>query len=78
MAKPITVVSFDVKVYGIGWFNSKVSTEYHFDNIQPTREQIAEKCGDFQEVTHMRMLKRTVTIERVKIPKARCDNEQNF
>lgn len=70
MAKPITIVSFEVKVYGLAWAGYKASTTYHFNTIQPTREQIAEKCGDFQHVTHMRMLKRTVTLERVKIAKA--------
>jgi hypothetical protein len=59
-----TYESYTAVVNGIAWAGYKASCEYHFSH-HPTRAEVIAKSGDFQEVTRVKIIKRTVTIERV-------------
>ena len=56
------------RVWGRVWAGYKASTEYDFPgDTTPNRKQILQRAGDFQSVTRISVVKRTVTIERVKV-----------
>jgi hypothetical protein len=57
---------YEALVDGVLWQGGKGYTSYSFGN-KPTRAQVIAKCGDFQEVTRIR-LHRIVTTQTNDVP----------
>ena len=64
--KPYKIITYKAKVNGIAWAGYKASTEYDFGWTKPTRKQIIEKAGDFQQVTRVELFCTETSVSRVE------------
>ena len=59
------MTTYTARIAGILWQGCKGHTEITFQH-QPTQAEVAERSGDFQQVTSVRLRKTTLSVEVCK------------